>query len=84
MGAISVGEISLEQNSIGTKFRAPRAMGSALAKTRLLAVWLGADGFLPVWLPGADGFLPVWLPHWCSLAPMAGDPQRLATAGTTA
>ena len=81
-----MGEISLEQNSIGTKIsaRAPWAMGNALAKTRLLAVWLGADGFMPVWLPGADNFLPVWLPQWCTLAPMAGDPQRLATAGTTA
>ena len=54
-------KIPLEQN-----FRArAMAMGNALAKTRLLAVWqLGADGFLPVWLPGADGFLPVWLPPW--------------------
>ena len=61
-----MGEISLGQNSIGTKFPRARAMamGNALAKTRLLAVWLGADGFLPVWLPGADGFLPVWLPPW--------------------
>ena len=89
LGAISLGPIALGANlvganSIGSKFqweklhwnkisRAPRAMGSALAKTRLLAVWLGADGFLPVWLP-----------QWCILAPMAGDPQRLATAGTTA